>query len=229
MKRILLLIITICFSYQTAIAQNEEERSVKYPAWTFHDTNVTIYGISIGAWTGKDRNTVTNGLRIELPGFGVLIPAANGTNIYYTDTITEELGRDDFTFSEVVNGINISLGSWGDLNYNGITFGLIGQNGYVANGIAFSGLINSINLVNGISIGGVLVNEALQHNGIQIGGIANSSIIMYGLQIAVQNSAKTMKGIQIGLINHTYDSTGIQIGLWNTNEHRSLPFINWSF
>lgn len=220
----------ILFACQLAIAQTPEKRELRLPLWTFHEKNVSIYGVSIGSfsWVGNNRNTVTNGIRVEVPGIGFLAPLGNGSPMSDIDTISQGLRRQDFDFSEIVNGVNLSTGSWGDLNYNGLTIGIIAQNGLIANGIALSGLWNSVNKVNGISVGGILLNESLQHNGVQIGGVS-SSIIMYGLQIGVLNQAKTMKGLQIGLINKTGKSSGLQLGLWNINEYRKLPLINWSF
>lgn len=231
MRYLLLIIITFLLVGKTGFSQESEKRKLRLPIWTFHDKNVSIYGISVGAfsWTGNNRNTITNGLRIEVPGIGFLTLLANGSPMSHIDTITKGIKRQDFEFSEIVNGINISSGSWGELNYNGLTLALAGQNGFLTNGVAIAGLWNSINKVNGVSIGGILLNETLHHNGIQIGGIANAAIIMKGLQIGIMNGAKSMDGIQIGLFNKTFKSKGLQIGLWNINEHRKLPILNWSF
>lgn len=228
--RIILTLIILLFKL-SAVCQDSEHRSLRLPIWTFHEKNVNIYGVSLGAfsWYGNDRNTVANGLRIEVPGVGFLTLLGNGSPVSHVDTITEGIRRQDFDFSEIINGVNISTGSWGELNYNGLTIGIAAQNGYVSHGIAIAGLWNSINKVNGISIGGLLLNESLQHNGIQIGGLGSSAILMNGIQIAVVNKAKTMKGLQIGVVNRTFKSTGIQIGLWNVNEHRKFPIINWSY
>lgn len=234
MRRFLLLIIAIGLFHQFAAAQATLKRTPKFPIWSFQDTNVTIHGISYGNFSGSNlylgdyRNTVTNGLRLELYGLGVWFPIGNGSPITGIDTITNGISRSDYIFNEIINGINLSTGSVGGLNYNGITISLTGQYGFLANGLAISGVMNAMDKVNGISIGG-LANEALQHQGIQIGGGVSSAIIMYGIQVAANNQAKTMYGIQIGLFNKTDKSKGLQIGLWNKNEHRSLPFINWSF
>jgi hypothetical protein len=228
--RFLLILILFCLNTQIALSQDTNKRKFRAPIWTFHEKNTSIYGISVGAYSGfgAARNTVTNGIRLEVPGVGLLLLIANGSPIDKVDTLTEGVKREDFNFSEIVNGINISTGSAGEINYNGISIAIISQNGYLTNGIAIASLTNSMNKVNGISIGGLLVNEALQHNGIQIGG-ANSAIIMSGIQISVVNEAKSMRGLQIGLINTTNDSRGFQFGLWNINEHRRLPLINWNF
>jgi hypothetical protein len=228
--RFLLILILYCLNTQIAQSQDTNKRKFRAPIWTFHEKNTSIYGISVGAYPAfvGSRNTVTNGIRLEVPGVGFLLLILNGSPINTVDTLTKNIKREDFNFSEIVNGINISTGSGGEINYNGISIALISQNGYLTNGIAIAGITNSMNKVNGISIGGLLVNEALQHNGIQIGG-TNSAIIMSGIQISVVNSAKSMRGLQIGLINKANDSCGLQIGLWNINEHRRLPLINWSF
>jgi|SRR5690554_4331264 len=229
-NRIILALIVFLFPL-TAVCQVCERRSLRLPIGTFHEKNVTIYGLSLGAfsWYANERNTVTNGLRIEVPGVGFLTLLGNGSPVSHVDTITKGISRQDFDFSEIVNGINISTGSWGELNYNGLTIGVAAQNGYLANGIAIAGVWNSINKVNGMSIGGLLLNESLQHNGIQIGGLGNRSLLMNGVQIAFVNKAKTMNGLQIGLVNKSFKSTGIQIGLWNVNELRKFPIVNWSY
>tara|TARA_R110002050_G_scaffold45957_1_gene108362 strand:+ start:203 stop:901 length:699 start_codon:yes stop_codon:yes gene_type:complete len=231
--RLPLILIIIFLSYQNSLSQDTNKREIRFPIWTFHENNVAIYGISVGAFSGYDstQNTVSNGLRIEIPGVGALpgILMGNSSPLRDGDTITKGIKRKDFVFSEIINGINISTGSWGKMNYNGLTISLVAQHGYLTNGIAISGLINSTNKVNGISIGGVILNEALHHNGLQIGLLGNSSIIMFGVQIGVQNEAKTLEGLQVGLFNRTYKSKGLQLGLWNINEHRKLPLINWSF
>lgn len=231
MRKLLLILISVLFIGKIGYSQDINKRKLRLPIWTFHEKNVSIYGVSLGAfsWCDNNRNTVTNGIRIEAPGIGFLTLLGNGSPMSDIDTITESIKRQDFKFSEVVNGLNVSSGSWGELNYNGITIALAGQNGFLTNGIAIAGLWNSINKVNGISIGGLLLNESLQLNGIQIAGMANGAIILTGLQIGVLNEAKTMKGVQIGLFNKTYKSKGLQIGIWNINEHRKFPIINWSF
>ena len=225
------ILIAITLLSQIALSQETIKRKTRFPIWTFHESNVTINGISVGAfsWLGNDRNTVTNGIRLEVPGIGIMALAGNGSPISDIDTIPEGIKREDFEFSEIVNGINLSTGSWGEMNYNGVTLALVAQNGYLANGMAAAFVWNSINKVNGVSVGGFLANECLHHNGFQIGGFGNLSIIMYGMQLAVRNEAKTMRGVQIGLYNKTYNSKGVQFGLWNINEHRKLPIINWSF
>jgi len=230
MKKLLLIIISLLLIGKIGFSQESEKRKLRLPIWTFHDKNVSIFGISIGAYsTAIDyRNTVTNGLRIETPGLGFLVLLGNGSPISHIDTITKGINRQDFNFSEIINGINISTGSLGSINYNGISLAFGGQTGELLNGLSISGLTSSINKVNGVSIGGLLVNETLQLNGIQISG-ANTCIIMSGIQIGIMNEAKNMKGVQVGLINKTFKSKGIQLGLWNVNEHRQFPIINWSF
>jgi hypothetical protein len=52
-------------------------------------------------------------------------------------------------------------------------------------------------------------------NGVQLGGLANFS--------------KKMDGLQIALFNKSENFRGLQIGLWNVNQKRKLPFINWNF
>jgi hypothetical protein len=231
MRNLLLISISILLIGKIGFSQESEKRKLRLPIWSFHEKNTSIYGVSLGAYSLVDnnRNTVSNGLRIELPGLGFIAWMANGSIISDIDTITKGIKRQDFNFSETVNGINISSGSLGSINYNGISLALGSQSGELLNGLSISGMTSSMHKVNGICIGGILLNETLQLNGIQIGSVTNGAILMCGLQVGGYNEAKTMKGIQIGIVNKTYKSKGIQIGLWNINEHRKLPIINWNF
>lgn len=60
--------------YQTNSNQKAKEiRKLRLPVWSFHEHNVNIYGVSIGAFSYENdyRNTVSNGVRLELPGVGM--------------------------------------------------------------------------------------------------------------------------------------------------------------
>ncbi len=209
---ILLLISITCFSQD----YNEKTR---YLFGTFHTQNTTINGISFGALpqlNNKQRFVRTNGIRLEIPGIGLIGFMANGS-----------LLRNEKT-DEIVNGLNISSGTIGDISYNGITLALVTQSGTENNGIAIAGLWNGMDNSNGIQIAGLL-NEAIYSNGIQI-AISNSTEYMKGIQIGGLNNAnEKMVGLQIGIWNKSKNTKGIQLGLWNINEKRKLPIINWNF
>ena len=227
MKNIFLIFI-ILFSIK--ISSQEYNKKTRYLIGTFHTQNTTINGIAFGAFpqfNDKNRFVKTNGIRLEIPVIGILAPIGNGSPISRIDSISGKFNRKEYKFDEIINGINISTGTVGDLSFNGITIGAIAQFGVMNNGIAIAGVWNAMDKSNGIQISGLL-NETLYSNGIQI-SIQNSSIIMNGLQIGGFNYGKEMYGIQIGIFNKSKKTKGIQIGIWNVNEKRKFPLINWNF
>ena len=186
-----------------AFSQDFNEKT-KYLFGTFHTQNTTINGVSIGAFpqfNNKQRFVRTNGIRLEIPGIGLIGFMANGSLIRKEET------------DEIVNGLNISSGTMGNVSFNGITLALVTQSGTENNGLAFAGLWNGMD----------------KSNGIQIAGLLNEATFCNGIQIAISNSTEYMKGLQIGIWNKSRKTKGIQIGLWNINEKRKLPIINWNF
>ncbi|WP_100616345.1 LA_2272 family surface repeat-containing protein [Confluentibacter citreus] len=197
------LTITIIFLISIKVLCQDFNEKTRYLFGTFHTQNTTINGISVGAFpefNEKKRFVRTNGIRLEIPGLGLVGLLANGSLIRKEET------------DEIINGLNISGGTMGNVSFNGITLALLVQSGTENNGIAIAGLWNGIDKSNGIQIA-VLLNEATYSNGIQI---------------ALSNSTEYMTGIQIGLLNKSKKTKGIQLGLWNINEKRKLPIINWN-
>jgi len=205
---IIFIVLTIC-SY----GQNKN----RFPIWTFHEKNVNIQGISVGFWSSliSGRNTNTNGIRLELIGFGVFAPMAPQF---------PEFGNQR---SERVNGLSLSaLGTVCDCLINGLSAGL-GQITYQVNGISVVPFMNITQKHNGIMLSGFNVSDTM--NGLQL-GFNNGSSKTNGVQIAfLINETEEMKGLQIGLFNNSKNLRGIQIGLWNVNQKRKLPLINWNF
>ena len=227
MKIIILLILTF---FTVNVFSQEYNLNKRYLIWTFHTKNTTINGISVGAFPNLNENNrfvKTNGIRLEIPGFGFLATLGNGSPISKIDSISGKFNRKNYKFDEIINGINISSGTVGKVNYNGLTIGGIAQFGILNNGIAIAGIWNAMDKSNGIQISGLL-NETLYSNGIQI-SLDNSTIIMNGMQIGGNNYAKEMYGIQIGILNKSKKTKGIQIGIWNINEKRKFPIFNWNF
>lgn len=215
MKNILITITTLLIT-ATSISQSFNEKT-NYLIGTFHARNTTINGVSIGAFPNfnKQRFVKTNGLRLEIPGLGLIGFMGVGTR--GTDIV-----------DEIINGVNISTGTIGDLKFNGITIAGVSQSGVYNNGIAIAGFMNAMDYSNGIQISG-WENIADTSNGIQIGGFNNANF-MIGLQLGAGNDVvEKMIGLQIGLFNKSSKTKGIQIGLWNINEKRKLPIINWNF
>jgi hypothetical protein len=226
--KIIILIVLIFFSVN--IFSQEYNLEKKYLIWTFHTKNTTVNGISVGAFPNINENNrfvKTNGIRLEIPGFGFLAPLGNGSPISKIDSVSGKFNRKDYKFDEIINGINISTGTVGKVNYNGVTIAAIAQFGELNNGIALAGMWNAMDKSNGIQIA-LLANETLYCNGLQI-ALGNSAIIMNGMQIGGNNYAKEMYGIQIGILNKSKKTKGIQIGLWNINEKRKFPILNWNF
>lgn len=201
-------------------AQNFNEHT-KNIIGTFHTKNSTINGLAVGAFPNmdEDRFVKTNGLRLEIPGLGILAPLGNGFNLKENNTEA---------IDEIVNGINISGGTIGSFKYNGMTVGLIAQFGKENNGIAVAGMWNAMNISNGMQVS-TFLNETITNNGIQAAFVTNKSINSNGIQIGAINSTEKMYGIQIGLFNTSKQTKGLQIGAWNVNEKRKLPLLNWNF
>jgi len=177
---------------------------------TFHTSNVEYNGLSFGfvSTMEDNRNVKTNGLRLEVPGIGIVSFMGNGL-----PNATEPFDLTNYKYSEIINGLNISTGSWCDCNYNGLTFAAVGQYGKLGNGFSLAGGWNIID----------------KQGGVQIAIIANSSYYMKGVQISGFNYINSGSGLQIGLLNRSKNFKGIQIGLWNVNQKRKLPILNWNF
>lgn len=202
----LIIFVTFCSNSYSQDTVNLDKRIIG----TFHTSNVQYNGLSFGfaSTMADNRNVKTNGLRLEVPGIGIVSFMGNGF-----PNATESFELTNYQFSEVINGLNISTGSWCDCNYNGLTFAAVGQYGKLGNGLSIAGGWNIID----------------KQNGLQIAIIANSSYYMKGVQITAFNYINTGSGIQIGLLNRTKYFKGIQIGIWNINQKRKLPIINWNF
>lgn len=206
LSQTLILLLTICVHAHSQDAAALNKRIIG----TFHTANIKYNGLSFGlvSTMADDRNVTTNGLRLEVPGIGIISFMGNGF-----PNAKEPFDLANFKYSEVVNGLNISTGSWCNCNYNGWTFAAVGQYGKLGNGFSFAGGRNIID----------------QQNGVQMAIIANSSYYMDGVQISGFNYINTGSGLQIGLLNRSKHFKGIQIGLWNVNQKRKLPLINWNF
>lgn len=224
------LILTIIILFSTHLYCQEYNQKNKFIISTFHTQNTSIHGISLGFFPqldDKKRFVKTNGIRLEIPGLGFIAPLGNGSQISRIDSVSGKFDRKKYKFDEIINGINFSTGTVGDVNYNGLTIGVIAQFGRLNNGVALAGIWNAMDKSNGIQMS-ILLNEALYSNGIQL-SIGNSAIIMNGMQFGASNYAKEMYGIQIGIVNLCKKSKGLQLGLWNINEKRKFPLFNWNF
>jgi len=232
MKYCLLLIINL-FALVSVNAQDtiSIERKIRFPGWITHSKNVDIIGVSFAALPKgvlKNDTTLTRtyGLRIEPSIFGFFSPLIPRSPV----STSEEsyLQKQNEALTEIINGINLSSGTFGETKVNGISGGFFLQYLYHMNGIAFSGMGNLIEKHNGIGLS-VLGNDAFKSNGLLI-GLGNSTSHFNGIQIGGRNIILNKGiGIQIGIFNQAKNFKGIQLGVWNENEKRKLPFINWNF
>jgi hypothetical protein len=218
MKRLIILSFISLFLINPKEAKSQVKS--RFPIWTFHEKDVNIYGLSLGAFTTlhSKLNTNTYGIRVEAPGFGflfILFPANFNLN--------------QKVISERVYGINFSpTGSFGSNLVFGINLnGIIGYT-YETIGISTSLLANLTGTINGLQIS-LIGNHAYIVNGLQIGLIGNTSEITNGLQIGMFNNGGRMSGLQLGIVNlgksSTYqtslrrqqseNSNGLQFGLVN--------------
>ncbi len=247
----LLLILLLFASNSSAYSQDKPKRKHYFPVWTYHQDSITINGISLGLSTFDmhDRQTYTNGIKLELVGAGLFVflfkdPPISSRNKLegYENNIPSKYDKSEF--SEIINGL--SLSATGNFCYcliNGISLGAIGQyndqiNGFSAsvftnyaeihNGIQIAGMGNSTVTMNGIQV--ALFNHVYKGKGMQLALASNRADIKFeGVQIAPFNETNQMKGLQIGVFNRSENFRGIQIGLWNVNQERRMPLINWSF
>lgn len=156
-----------------------------------------------------NRRTV-NGLRLELIGIGFFLGAAPYSRFDRYDSLGLERERDYNEFE--VNGLAIAPAG----------FGIKGK----VQGLVLGGMINEINKVNGLMLGGVFFNEIYELNGVNINLLHCRTVETNGVQISAINRSKRLKGLHIGLINQTDKLKGVQIGLLNRAGKRWLPFIN---
>lgn len=219
------LLLSITFS-NTSFAQDGKRRNY-FPAWTYHQKNINIHGISVGIGTVSNtlRNTYTNGIKIELIGAGIVIPLVPRSPVADSDSAFEKIAAQPL--SEKINGLSLSAtGTVCDCITNGMNTGLIGNINFQVNGITASVFMNFAQKHNGIQL--AMFNEAYYLNGFQA-GVSNYGANTKGIQIGIGNFGRTTKGLQIGIFNKTKKLRGLQFGLWNVNEKRKLPIINWQF
>ena len=213
------IIIVVCLSFviKNVFAQQKNY----FPIWSYHQNNVNIHGLSVGAFTTfEETNTLTNGVKVELIGLG-LIFLGGPNHIFFDVNITDK-----------VNGICLSttgmfaLGS----QVNGIAIGGLAQAICEMNGVAISAMGQVFQSFNGLTLG-MGGNEVLDTgNGVMLGMVSNKADIFNGIQVAIFNTIESKgSGLQIGLFNKSSKFKGIQIGFWNENQKRKMPLINWNF
>lgn len=179
------------------ISVSAQQKKFYFPAWTFQKKNARILGVSPGLYSMNDmrRNTNTFGLRLEVPGTGLIVGLIPSSPLAETDSAIIELKKEPV--SEKVYGFSISaLGTTCHCNVNGVAVNGIGQVQNQINGLSFSP-----------------ISFVQTHNGIQL-GVFNYTYKMNGIQIGFVNNSKRTRGIQIGLLNRN-EKRKLPIINWN--------------
>ena len=205
------------------------QKKLRIPAWSFHDRNTNIVGLSVGFDTQDSMNVNSYGVRIEIPGSGWLSPVIGSSPISDDEKDFQDLKSTDL--SEKIYGINVSAtGSlFCSCSVNGLNINGIGNIYHEVKGITVTGIVNYTFVHQGVQITGG-GNANYKMNGLSLSLLGNHALRMNGVQItALTNHANHARGVQIGLYNKSNDLRGVQLGLWNVNQKRKLPFINWAF
>lgn len=249
-KFIMILTFLSCFGYSQDMVGVFKRKTV-FPIGLFSKKNSSIYGVSVGIGSNieptlKNNSTNTNGLRLEPISDALLIVTLifGPETTYFPTKETDFIAFGNKLPNEIINGMNISSGTNAFVKVNGITISAVSQLIKQSNGISITGFGSSSFKNNGLQIAGAgtsatisngfigsfLNTEVFTGKGLQIGGF-NQYVNFTGLQIGIFNDvegeSKNFTGLQIGFLNNAKKLKGIQLGLWNSNEKRSLPFINW--
>lgn len=197
----------------------------KWLIWSHHDFDTeTVNGVSLGVGRFISKYSDVNGIKIEIPGLGFLVPIGVDDDPYnpnyikndsirlfkYYHEIKDSIHMDD---NSVTNGLFLSLSGDVEDVVNGLSLHPIGGKVVLSNGVVISGIMGFVTISNGWSTS-LFFQSSGTTNGITTSLFANSTIELYG--------------VQISLFNTSFKTKGVQIGLWNKNEKRSLPLINWN-
>lgn len=211
----------------------EDDRESRYILWTYHEEDVKIHGVSVGLFSTleKQRNTTTNGIRLELIGSGALMMFR--PQPYELRTMVPQ--EPDLEFYERINGLSISpLGLIGNIDINGVGITACHSNQNRANGFFFSFFNLMAKEMNGLSIA-MFENGFDSFSGVSISGVFSRTHTGNGLQYCIfDNVARRFNGVQIGLWNIVETGNLVQFGVVNyikTNPKglRILPIMNMQF
>jgi hypothetical protein len=209
----------------TAFSAPADENKCIYGIWYLPSGVNTVNGLTLTCLGCLDNGRcVSNGIRLELPGFGFLLPLAPSPRVDSEDAYADLVSR---PAEKVITGLNVSLtGTVTEGDIRGISIGGLDQQSIRAYGIFGALLANNAVDLRGIQVA-VFDNNAGRVRGLQLGIVQNRSFSLQGLQIGAYNSCTGGKGgLQIGLVNRR-GTTGCQIGLLNINQLRIMPFFNW--
>lgn len=230
MKSYIVVLITFSLSL-LSVNSHAQKRKTIGPIWTYHVQNTDVIGLSLGAFpeiNHSPRNTRTYGVRAEVFPLSFLYFMAPVTPLSSSDE-SYALTM-DAPSNQAIYGLNVTTGTFDEIDLYGISASATFAYGRKTNGIAIAGMGMMAERMNGIMISPGS-NAANKVNGIMIGGMwGNYAKQFNGIQISVENTVLVQgRGLQIGVFNKAKNFRGIQLGLWNKNEKRSLPFINWQF
>jgi len=213
-RHIVFLIFVLSLTVQIVDAQEVIEKPKRNCIVSVWPSNVErTNGIMLNFWSkefskedlakGNISFPTTNGLELNLNPIGLFVFPMVLT-YFILDSKTRRPMKDSIDYQYIdlykkINGVQIALLNSEPTIMNGIEVHLSGSYGSIANGISISLIAGKRDKLNGLGIG------------------------------VIGNFDTEVNGAQIGLFNNTKKLKGIQIGLWNTNQKRSLPFINWNF
>lgn len=179
---------------QTAGDSVQEKFGDKYVAGFIPSSAPNIYGLAIGpvgseAICNVEHTRYSHGINFQLPGQGIFqtfyIFSPPFREAYQSNEATVKLlYADTATTRAVHNGLMLSpLGTFTD-KINGVNISLWMSKGKTMNGLNFNPLWNNYIKQKGLTIG--LVNSTIQSRGLQI-GLVNKTIKLRGFQIGLWN------------------------------------------
>lgn len=250
---IIALLLIMNVNAQDDFKIDKAKRKIYFPIGLFNKENSDIYGFSFGLGSNVDSGSKedfvrSNGVRLEPISDALLIATLilGPKGIDYPVSIGEINSFNQRCPNEIINGVNLSVGTNSFVNINGFTISAISQSLKNSNGISIAGLGSGSFRNNGIQIAGggtssvysngIIISyiNASVHtgNGVQISSF-NDYVNFTGLQVGLVNDidgiSENFSGLQIGLYNCAKKLKGVQLGLINKNEKRTLPLINWNF
>jgi hypothetical protein len=204
------------------------QTKTRFPVWTFNTKNTTIYGVAVGyITTDRIENVNTNGMRLELLGWGIFLPLIPDMPLSQNDSEFQEFLKAGP--SEKINGFNISgLGTGCKCDVNGFNIYGMGSITRKVNGVSASLFLNAAEIHNGIQAA-YYFNYSYKMNGLQAAIVSNRNYgVIKGVQVAgFWNEANEVHGLQVGIYNKASSLKGVQIGIWNNNGKRKRPLMNF--
>ena len=205
MKKLSTLVLITLFSLNS-FGQNQLDQENKKDSVT--ERNVIgfspskakkVNGLKIRWWSDENHALKTNGVELGINPIGFFIPFLEVIHMPYIIKDNPEYPINyTKTKYDTINGLRIGVSFLDPAQINGLFLSVGGSYETKVSGLSITGTFNRHQEVKGVSIAGLA------------------------------NLDSEVTGVQISLLNKCAKLRGIQIGFWNTNEKRSLPFINWN-